>query len=144
MALPPFLFWRREFPCRAILAMRSTHARHEFDEKAGGAMAEEDEESGSEESGGDGGRGLNPENGSADLLSRILDAIAKATNNDVDGIAKAILESCVKGQATGLKWVFEALTRAQAKKKEPEAHIQSLAEVLWKAIQEQDGGELAS
>jgi hypothetical protein len=123
--------------------MRSTHARHEFDEKAGGAMTEEEQANGSGKKGGDGARKPNPENGSVDLLSRFMDAIGDVASRNVTGLAESMVKNCALGQVAAMKLVLEALKPSDGRKK-TEEEFQSLAEVLWKAVQEQDDGELAS
>jgi hypothetical protein len=102
--------------------MRSTY---------GGAMAEEEEDSGSGRDDEAAEEGLDPEIGSTDGAALLQKIAVKTLHKHLTEIVECILVNIKAKHLPSAKLLFDLARRLKAEEKIPEEEYLSLAEVLW-------------
>jgi len=112
----------------------------------GGAMAEKEVDSGSEqgsqESGGNDGARLNPENGSTGLAALFRRSVEAALRENPDVIGNCLVFQLKANNLKSVEFVWDLVTRWESGAEVSAGDYQSLAEMLMKACEEQ-GVEIA-
>jgi hypothetical protein len=112
----------------------------------GGAMAEEEIKEGSIGSDGSGERGPDPENGRVVLPLRFLKKAEETLDENIDEVFTCIMDNVKAGHLPSAKMLLDLVREARRGVNVPAAAFESLAEALWKSVnelkQETEDGEL--